>query len=115
MDILIKTKRIESNNVQYFSKEWYYETGVTISITVLGTCIFSPLLNFISWDFIKLNFRRMKDRGCCHSDRKRTKKVLQRDYERVYDGLTFELEARYAKIISIVGIIMTFSLAMPLL
>jgi hypothetical protein len=114
MDKLVETNRIQSNHVQYFSKQWYYEAAVSIALTVLGTSLSAPIFNFLSWDFLSSTCKRCRDRGCCRN-KLNTKNVLQRDYEQVYDGLTFELEARYARLISMSAIVLTFSLGMPIM
>jgi hypothetical protein len=48
-------------------------------------------------------------------DKKRTKKLLQEDYEALYLGPEFLLEMRYSQAISNVYVIMLYSSGIPLL
>ena len=57
---------------------------------------------------------RCCDRGCTR-DMKRTKQVLQEDYEEMYTGEEFEFEVRYAEISSAFFITMMFGAGIPLL
>jgi hypothetical protein len=58
---------------------------------------------------------RCKDRGCCSCNEKKTKKVLQQDYENLYTGPTMLLADRYSSIIATTFIILLYSLSMPFL
>jgi hypothetical protein len=54
------------------------------------------------------------DRGCT-CDRRRTRKLVQADYEQVYTGPEFLIEVRYSQIISTVFIMMIYSSGIPAL
>ena len=60
---------------------------------------------------------RMKqcmDRGCS-CNKKKTKKILQVEYEEINSGLEFLLEYRYSAILTTVFTIMMYSSGLPLL
>lgn len=57
---------------------------------------------------------RCLDRGCT-CDKRKTKKLLQEDYEGVYIGPDFIMEIRYSQIISNIYITLLYSSGMPIL
>ena len=58
--------------------------------------------------------RRCWDRSCTYN-LKRTRKLIQSDYEDVNTGNEFMLEFRYSNILSILAVIFMYSSSMPLL
>ena len=84
---------ILNGNYKDFSVEWYRVVGTTIIFFQLFS-IFSPhATNFMYWLWI--SYKRLRDRGCTF-DKKRTKKAIQEEYNKVYHGPQFLLEYRYS-------------------
>ena len=54
------------------------------------------------------------DRGCS-SNRRRTKKIIQEDYEDINTGGRFEIEFRYAAMLFVMGVTFLYSSGMPCL
>jgi hypothetical protein len=71
-----------------------------------------PWTIFVSW--VKALLVRCKDRGCTMNARK-TKTLLQQDYEAKYTGPVILLEDRYSTIIAMTMVIMMYGLTMPCL
>lgn len=63
---------------------------------------------------ILASFWRCLDRGC-RCDKRKTKKVIQEDYENLYKGPQFLLEFRYSQLITVVFVIMMYSTGIPML
>lgn len=59
-------------------------------------------------------FVRCLDRGCSR-DAKRTKKLLQSEYEALYTGSELQIENRYSVLISMIFIILMYSTTIPTL
>lgn len=59
-------------------------------------------------------FKRCCDRGCSF-DAKKTKKVIQSEYEDVYTGGQIEFDNRFSQLIAMIWVIMMFSAAIPAL
>lgn len=95
-----------------FDVEWYRVVGSTIALTMILN-VFTPHIGAFGLKCMK-NCIICLDQGCgCNS--KKTKKILQEDYEAVYTGTNFVLELRYSQIISNFYITMLYSSGMPLL
>ena len=94
-----------------FDTQWYNIVGITIFTTSLinGLLPISALYLMV-FGFLK----RCWDRSCtCNS--KKTKKLLQSEYEAVYIGSNIEYENRFSVLIAMIWVIMMFSTAMPIL
>ena len=94
-----------------FTARWYSQIGATIVTTVFINVIM-PAIDLLDW--CTAGCSRCCDRGCSF-DKRKTKRFLQSDYERVYTGLPQLFTVRYAMIIATWFMIMLYSLAMPFL
>jgi hypothetical protein len=65
-----------------FSVEWYGVVGGTIVLSCFINAVM-PLFNFVF--LLQAGLKRCIDRGCS-CDKRRTKKILQSDYEQLYMG-----------------------------
>lgn len=75
--------------------------------------VFTPHLpGFSSYFFVSL--KRCCDRSCTFN-RKKTKKLIQEDYERLYLGPEFLIEYRYSQILNTLYICFMYSSGMPIL
>lgn len=95
-----------------FTVEWYRIVGSTIVFTMMIN-IFTPHLSNAMF-LTLMSLKRCLDRRCSFS-RKRTKKLLQEDYEDVNTGSDFLLEFRYASILTNIYMIFMYSSGLPLL
>jgi len=95
-----------------FTIEWYRVVGTTIVLTMILN-VFSPHFSNFCWMIFR-GCKRCRDRGCSW-DMRRTKKILQVDYENVYLGPEFLMEMRYSQILSNIYIVFTYSGGLPLL
>ena len=68
-----------------------------------------PISNLIFY-----SCKRSYDRGCT-CDKRKSKKYLQSDYEELYTGPEFHLDARLAQIIAITWTTFMYSPALPIL
>jgi len=94
-----------------FTAEWYSTVGSTIAFSMFFGSVM-PFSNFI------FCFQK----GCigcldrkCTCNRKKTRQILQTDYEAKYIGSQFQIENRYAQIIAITYITLMYSTAIPFL
>ena len=94
-----------------YNSDWYAVVGITIFTTAFITGI-TPVTNFMLWGIA--DFKRCCDRGCSF-DKKKTKKIIQEEYEAVYSGKLIEFDNRFSVIIAMIWVIMTFSAAIPVL
>lgn len=76
-----------------FSVEWYRDVGATLIMTMLMN-VFTPHVANAMWQVI-YGTKRCCDRSCS-CDRKRTKQLLQEDYENINTGNLFMFEFRYS-------------------
>ena len=76
-----------------FSVEWYRIVGSTITLTMLVNIITPHFFNLFASLFRSCG--RCFDRGCS-LNRKKTKKMIQEEYEKVYLGSEFIMEMRYS-------------------
>lgn len=106
-DLFFAKQKYES-----FNSEWYTEVGQTIAITVM-LFIITPHASNIGFQCF-LSCSRCCDRGCS-CNRKKTKKVIQEDYEQVNMGNDFMLEFRYANILTILSVVFLYSSGIPIL
>ena len=92
-----------------FSQQWYSVVGITL----LTTCFIngvSPIVNLGFWGLACC--KRFLDRGCTN-DSKKTRKILQEDYEATYTGKEIQYDNRFSVLIAMIWVIMMFSCAMP--
>ena len=94
-----------------FTTEWYGVVGVTIFTTAFINGL-TPLGAFGQW--VGKYAQQCLDRRCS-SDRKKTSKILQSEYEDVYTGKVIEYDNRYSQIIAMIWVIMMFGVAIPVL
>ncbi len=64
--------------------------------------------------FIWTLLYRLCDRHCS-SDMKKTKQLIQEDYETVYTGPEFDLQVRYANELTVIFVVLMYSSGMPVL
>lgn len=95
-----------------FNVPWYRNVGTTIMLTMLINIVMPHLAEKMVYLFTV--FKRWRDREYT-KDMKRTRKVLQEDYDEVYTGDEFEIEVRYGQIIFGWFVTMMFSAGMPAL
>jgi len=80
-------------------------------------CAFTASLSLQFVELIKYLWtllRRCYDRRCT-TDPKKTRQIVQEDYERIYTGPQFDLSVRYASAVSLVLLVLTYSAGMPVL
>lgn len=80
-----------------FSVEWYREVGSTLVMTMLLNVITPHISNFM-WQLI-YGSMRCCDRSCS-CDKRKTKKLLQEDYENVNTGNIFLFEFRFSSVLT---------------
>eukprot|EP00742_Colponemidia_sp_Colp-10_P003796 GILJ01004043.1.p1 GENE.GILJ01004043.1~~GILJ01004043.1.p1 ORF type:complete len:1123 (-),score=165.75 GILJ01004043.1:136-3504(-) len=95
-----------------FNADWYKVVGTSIMVTMILN-VLAPHLSALIGISIR-SCKRRCDRHCT-SDRKRTKKLTQREYEDMYTGPEFLLEVRYAQILNTVFVSLLFSSGVPML
>ena len=100
------------NKYSTFSQEWYQEIGSIIVITVC-LMVFIPHLSNIAQQLL-YGCLRCCDRGCSCDDRK-TRKLVQEDYENINTGNEFMLEFRYSNMLTIISVSFLYSGGMPFL
>jgi len=94
-----------------FTPEWYDVVGMTIFTTAFINGI-SPIFT-VSAYFIA-HFKRCLDRGCTRNEKK-TKKIVQTEYEELYSGKQIEYDNRLSVLIAMIWVVMMFSVAIPVL
>lgn len=95
-----------------FSVQWYRLVGSTLCFTMLVYIGSTHASNFAYSMY--LSTLRCWDRGCS-MNRRRTRQVIQEDYEDKNIGERFEIEFRYASILFVLGITFLYSSGMPIL
>eukprot|EP00347_Sterkiella_histriomuscorum_P022647 403337690 len=112
LGINIKNFPLFAGEYDEFTTDWYRVIGSTISFTLLFNIVSPHNANGL---FISLgSCKRCKDRGCT-LDRRKTKQIIQSDYEDLNTGGIFLLEYRYSQILSTLFIIMMYSSGIPVL
>ena len=71
-----------------------------------------PMANLMFW--FMGSCKRCCDRGCS-CDMRKTKKIIQEEYEEQYLGPIFQFENRYSQLIAMLFIILMYSSAIPIL
>lgn len=95
-----------------FTVDWYRVVGTTITLTMMLNIV-SPHIGA----FVKI-FMRAVTKCCdrsCTTDKRRTKKLLQSEYDSLYIGPEFLIEVRYSQVLTSIYIMMLYSSGMPLL
>ena len=95
-----------------FSQEWYTEVGSTIVITLM-LMVVSPHLSNLAFQGLYA-CTRCWDRGC-RLDRRRTKKLVQADYENINTGSEFMLEFRYSNLLVVLAVAFLYSGGLPIM
>jgi hypothetical protein len=93
-----------------FSQPWF----ATVGQDLLVVSIFAgwdPITEFVKVFFCVFSVRCC-DRGCT-TNMKKTKSVMQEDYEKLYTGDELPFDERFATIVAIIWVIMMFSTAIP--
>lgn len=95
-----------------FDPKWYSVVGVTIFTTCLINGL-TPIAVVNEW---AVGYAKgcVLDRGCSR-DEKKTKKVIQSEYEKVYLGREVQYDNRLSQNIAMIWAIMMFSAVMPML
>lgn len=94
-----------------FNTEWYSVVGITIfTNSFIGAL--TPVAGLSAY-FIG-GFKRCLDRGCSKDIRK-TKKIMQEEYEAVYTGPLIQYDTRFSVMIAMIWVIMMFAAAIPFL
>mmetsp|Transcript_511 Transcript_511/g.521 ORF Transcript_511/g.521 Transcript_511/m.521 type:complete len:488 (-) Transcript_511:930-2393(-) len=91
---------------------WYLDVGTQIIISMVLEILAPHFVPFIL--FIIYKSRRCLDRGCSLDDR-RSKKLLQQEYEDLYIGPEFSLDARLAQMVAFVWTTFMYSSGLPVL
>ena len=100
-----------AGNFDDMDPEWYKNVGVVIILSMLVNIImphFPSLINLI-FNYIL----RCYDSGCLCG--KITHKKRKKDYFSLYTGPVFDMESRYATILSTLYVVLFFSPGMPIL
>jgi hypothetical protein len=95
-----------------FNVRWYLVVGVPIVMSI-GVQILFPHIGLL-WSWSTKGFKRCLDRSCLLNPR-RTRQIIQSDYEDLYTGPKFLLHIRYAQILSTIFVTMTYSSGLPML
>lgn len=86
-----------------------------VGITIFTTAITNGIIPITQLYLIVLACtKRCLDRGC-GCDKRKTKKMLQSEYEAVYIGGEIEYENRFSVLIAMIWVVMMFSAAIPVL
>jgi len=93
-----------------FTVPWYRSVGTTLTIAMIMNIVTPHIAEnmLFAWPAC----RRCWDRKCTR-DLKKTRQVLQEDYEEMYSGDEFQFEVRYAQIASAFFITMMFGGGIP--
>ena len=94
------------------SSMWYIDVGTQIILAMILEVGAPHLLPVSYLTFYKVS--RCWDRGCGW-DKRKSKKYLQSDYEELYTGPEFYLDARLAQIVAITWTTFMYSPGLPIL
>jgi len=73
---------------------WYIDVGTQIILAMILEILAPHLIPFLQ--LIYLGCTRHYDRGCNSCNKRKSKKLLQSEYEELYIGPEFSLDARLA-------------------
>ena len=94
-----------------FTTRWYNVVGITIFTTAFINGVLPVSTIYV---MVLGNLKRCWDRGC-GCDKRKTKRLLQNEYEAMYIGNSIEYENRFSVLIAMIWVVMMFSAAMPVL
>lgn len=104
-----------------FSKGWHLNIGTALLLTMIIN-LSTPILYYWFLPWCRKATKLAKDRTrciscfcCCYQYKKETKKVTQGEYESLFLGGPFGLEARYAIVNMVTGVSLVFGPSTPLL
>ena len=95
-----------------FSSMWYIDVGTQIMLSMLLEICAPHSVPLVRLAYYEI--RRCWDRSCT-CDKRKSKKLIQQDYEDLYTGPEFQLEARLAQIVSISWVTFMYSPGLPIL
>ena len=95
-----------------FTTQWYTQVGSTIVVTMI-LMVFTPHLSNCGFVCLR-SCSRCCDRKCTCNEKK-TKKVLQKDYEDINLGGDFDMETRYSNMLVVLTVTFIYSGGMPIL
>jgi hypothetical protein len=95
-----------------FTSDWYQFVGLPIFASQCAMLVFPHIFILLQANYLCIV--RCLDRRFSMNTR-RTSKIIQDDYERLYTGPNFILEVRYAQVLFTIFVTITFSSGMPLL
>ena len=97
---------------QDYNQRWYLVIGAPVVMVSVYLSVFPHVGVFIG--SMKANLLRLYDRQWTTNKRK-TRQIIQREYELLYTGPEFILQLRYSQILSQIFITLTFSPGLPIL
>lgn len=98
----------------------YTEFNVRFYKIIGSTLILTMLLNIVSPHAANMFYiclkgcSKCRDRGCS-CDKKKTKQITQKKYEKMNIGPIFDLDRRYSAILNVIYITLMFSTGLPFL
>lgn len=95
-----------------FSSQWYLKYGTMIVQTMILEIPIPHLFPLVL--LIAIGSMRCIDRQCT-CNRRKSKKLLQRDYENLYEGPEFTMDSRLAQIVAYFQVTFMYSHTLPLL
>ena len=101
-----------AGNYDDIDPSWYNNVGATLLFSMILN-VFTPHLTSLGFMWLTFIFRCC-DSGCSH-DGRITKKKTRKEYIKLYSGPTFDIDARYASILTYMFIVFIIGSGMPLL
>ena len=95
-----------------FNFRWYMIVGSPIALAIIIQILTPHVGLFVK--FFCVSMLRWYDRGFT-SNMRSTKQAVQSDYENLYTGPKFILQIRYAQMLSVMFVAMTFGSGLPIL
>lgn len=95
-----------------FDDQWYLRIGSSI-IFAQAAMVFFPHI-FTILESMQLCCKRCVDRRCSFNTKK-TRKIIQSEYEDLYTGPEFILHVRYAQVLATIFVTLTYSAGIPML
>lgn len=116
-------KILPSSKYNGFDTNWYRDIGNIICCTVFFSSFISNGIALKS--YFKSQFKQLKDRKFASNlkkfpddeddDEPNTKKMVQSELEKLYEGRNFECEKSISRMMSTIFVILMFSPGMPIL
>lgn len=110
-DLSQRTEVVLAGTFSDFTSRWYQVVATPIVLLMLFQIV-TPHFGLLL--YIAQGFRRCFDRKITFDDRI-TRQVIQRDYEDLYTGPSFDLQVRLSQILFLVFTCLTFSSGLPIL